>query len=580
MPNKKTCQNCKNEFRIDPEDFAFYEKMRVPVPTLCPDCRYQRRLANRNEWNFYKRDCGLCGKSITALYNEEFSGPVYCQSCWWGDGWDPYSYAQEFDFSRPFFEQFHEFRLKVPRVAMANWNSVNSEYTNQSFDNKNCYMCVTTCHSENCLYGYGCDKIRESLDCYNVIQSELMYEALNCIKCSNSAYLEDCADCTSSYFLNDCRGCTSCFGSYGLRNKLYCWKNEQLSKEEYEKRIAAFAFSHENIKGEKEALTRLARQYPHKYFRGHNTINSVGDYIHDVRNAYKVFRSWEAENLRYCQDVEYAKDCLDCTEAWTELSYETEGVEGKSCIAITKSVALFDVSYSELCSNSHDLFACLGLKKSQYCIFNRPYGKTEYHAMAQKIIAYMRKTGEWGEFFPARPSLFGYNESVAQDYFPLSEQEVVARGFRWYHRPKRDYKISMNSGDIPQTIQEIDDHILQETIGCVSQESIENKNKYLNCTTAFRITEAELGLYRKMNIPIPQKCSPCRRQDRMEMRNPRKLWKRTCQCSGEKSSNGIYANISKHVHGASPCPNEFETSYAPDRPEIVYCEQCYQAEIT
>jgi len=32
-------------------------------------------------------------------------------------------------------------------------------------------------------------------------------------------------------------------------------------------------------------------------------------------------------------------------------------------------------------------------------------------------------------------------------------------------------------------------------------------------------------------------------------------------------------------HHSRKCPNEFETSYAPDRPEIVYCEQCYQQKV-
>ena len=27
------------------------------------------------------------------------------------------------------------------------------------------------------------------------------------------------------------------------------------------------------------------------------------------------------------------------------------------------------------------------------------------------------------------------------------------------------------------------------------------------------------------------------------------------------------------------CKKEFETSYAPDRPEIVYCESCYNKEV-
>ena len=44
-------------------------------------------------------------------------------------------------------------------------------------------------------------------------------------------------------------------------------------------------------------------------------------------------------------------------------------------------------------------------------------------------------------------------------------------------------------------------------------------------------------------------------------------------CNGKR-----YQNTAKHQHDGQ-CPNEFETSYAPERPEIVYCEACYNAEV-
>jgi len=574
----KQCQNCTQPFVIEPEDFAFYAKVQVPPPTFCPDCRYQRRLANRNEWNFYKRDCSLCGKSMVSIYNPDYPGPVYCQPCWWSDKWDPYAYGQAFDFSRPFFDQFQELRIAVPHIAMANWHSTNSEYTNQSVSNKNCYMCVSTAYSEDCLYAHWNDKVRESVDCYGVIQCELLYKSLNSDSCSNSAYLEDCADTTMSYFLKDCRGCTSCFRCYGLRNKSYCWGNEQLTKKDYEKRFSEFIFSRTNIKQERESLIRLAKKYPHKNYHGRNALHTVGDYTHDVKDAFNVFNASEAENIRYCQDARYSKDSFDCTEVWVELGYENEGVTAQGCIAVTKSVKIFSSFYSELCSNSHDLFGCVGLNKAEYCILNRRYEKSEYERIRGQIIEHMKAKGEWGEFFPAHKSLFGYNETIAQDYFPLNEGEVTDRGLRWYHHPVREYKISMSCETIPETIKEVSDAILQDVIECSSRKS-DKKGKYFSCTSAFRITEAELGFYRKMNMPLPSKCFACRRQERMEMRNPRKLWKRSCQCVALASSNGVYKNQSPHFHDSSPCPNEFQTSYAPDRPEIVYCEQCYQAEI-
>ena len=73
-----------------------------------------------------------------------------------------------------------------------------------------------------------------------------------------------------------------------------------------------------------------------------------------------------------------------------------------------------------------------------------------------------------------------------------------------------------------------------------------------------------------MGLPLPRKDFECRHRDRMAKRNPRKLWHRKCMKEN--------------------CANEFETAYAPDlryaegsgeasRPEIIYCERCYQAEI-
>jgi hypothetical protein len=179
--------------------------------------------------------------------------------------------------------------------------------------------------------------------------------------------------------------------------------------------------------------------------------------------------------------------------------------------------------------------------------------------LKEKIIEHMKQTKEWGEFFPTSISPFAYNETVAQDYFPLTKNQILAKGYKWHDRQDREYKIDFMSDELPKTIKEVDDSILKKTILCKTQLSEENKKKYYNCTTAFKITKAELDFYRSIGLPLPEKCFHCRRQDRMAKRSPRKLWHRHCMKPG--------------------CQNKFETSYAPDRPEIVYCEQCYQQEM-
>ena len=102
----KVCQNCKKDFTIEPDDFNFYQKIKVPPPTFCPDCRFQRRLLFRNNRVFYRRECGMCKKNLLTIYSKDKPYTIYCRECWLSDKWDPLSYGKEHDFSVPFFTQF------------------------------------------------------------------------------------------------------------------------------------------------------------------------------------------------------------------------------------------------------------------------------------------------------------------------------------------------------------------------------------------------------------------------------------------------------------------------------------------
>ena len=124
------CQNCKNDFNIEADDFLFYEKIKVPPPTFCPDCRLIRRMAWRNERSLYKRNCDLCGKSKILQFSADSKYKVYCRECWWSDEWDGVDVGREYDFSRSFFEQYRELLEEVPKAALHTEYStmINSEY--------------------------------------------------------------------------------------------------------------------------------------------------------------------------------------------------------------------------------------------------------------------------------------------------------------------------------------------------------------------------------------------------------------------------------------------------------------------
>jgi len=567
----RNCQNCKNDFTIEPEDFNFYKKIKVPPPTFCPECRYIRRLLDRNEYNLYKRKCDATGKDIISIYRQEAPFPVYEQEYWKSDKFEAKDYGREYDFSRPFFEQYEELRRSIPHLAMVNSRSVNSEYTNQSQDNKDCYMLVTSGSNEKCMYGSWNQDCYMLSDCYMAEKSEFSYECVSILKCSNCAWLNDCSDCVNVYLSSDCRACTDCLGCVGLRNKQYHWFNENIGKEEYEKRFKEFTENRKSLYELKEQFAKFRLTVPVKYYHGFSVYGSSGDYIQNMQNTRLAFNCRDNKDSAYMQDVwQHTEDCRDCTEIILgELAYEVQGVETPHRSMFIRSCfnTITDSCYCDMCFSTQDCFGCFGLKKGKYCILNKQYSEEEYWILKEKIIEHMKQTKEWGEYFPSTVSPFAYNESMAQDYFPLTKEEALRRGHAWYERPARDYKFTLQAEQLPESFKNTKDNITEEVIQCLSVKDENYQNTNPLCTTAFRITSLEMTLYKVLNLPIPDKCFPCRRQERFKLRNPRKLWHRICMCD------------KKHTTHAGKCEVEFETSYAPDSPEIVYCEKCYQQEV-
>jgi hypothetical protein len=160
-------------------------------------------------------------------------------------------------------------------------------------------------------------------------------------------------------------------------------------------------------------------------------------------------------------------------------------------------------------------------------------------------------------------SPLAYNESFAHEHFPLTKEEVEKHGLVWRDSQEKQFNVTMSSDDVPDDIANVDESITKEVISCAHEGKCEHE-----CVGVFRITKQELRFYKLLNIPLPRICQNCRHYARFAWRNPAKLWKRQCMCYKKN-----------HFHGDKPCSNEFETSYAPDRMEIVYCEECYNTEV-
>jgi len=559
----QSCGKCKKEFVITQEDFKFYEKIQVPPPKWCFECRQVRRYAWRNERTLYRRSCDLCKKNMVTIYSPNKPFVVYCNECWWGDGWDPSSYGRDFDFTRPFFEQFSELQHVVPRMGLLNKNSVNSEYTNHSGNNKNVYLSFAIFDGENIMYStWMMSHCRDSMDCGFIAEKgERLYEILDSrtsYECQFGIFLKDCSTCFYGY---DLRGCNNCFMSSNLRNKSYVFRNEQLTREQYIEKMKEIDLSSYQVREEllKEYKKLLEETAIHRFAITERIVNSTGSLMYDCRNVNYSFEIDKSDNCKYIYGGLELKDCMDVYHAGynMELCYEIQGCTRipncHFCHLCYDNVA---IDYCDTCQNSQNLFGCVSVKKGEYMIFNKKYPKDEYEKLRGRIIEHMKNTGEYGEFFPPEIAPVYYNETQGNLYEPMTKEEVLALGWQWEENvPGTFGKETIKPNDIPDKIEDVPDSFLKEVFVCI------------NCSKNYNLTANELLFYRKEKIPLPRKCPNCRYKRRFDMRPLRKLWHRVCMCNRAHSNHN------------GKCDVEFETPYAPDRPEMVYCEKCYQQEV-
>jgi len=546
------CKICKKSFEVVEEDKEFYAKLGkalklenpVPKPQMCPTCREQQRYTFRNERYYYNAKCGLCQKAIVSVYNPEFHKNVYCHNCWWSEKWDARDYGREYDSNQPFFEQYKELLDAVPKLAMMNDDgsekgSENCEYTYDFQGGKNCYLMIGTWYVHDCMYGFQNNRSRDCYDTYFVNESELVYDSLCCEKCYDCQECQQCESCRHCVFGYDLKNCKDCLLCVGLRNKSFCIGNQQYSEEEYKKRKAAFKFEDYQSREElRKKFSEFRKNFPQKYANLVNCENCTGNNLVNCKNSKECFNQRDLHDCKWMTNGDGGKDSYEC--------YSTGGPElCNQCITPDYSYAEAwsiycwrskFVLYSENCHTCENLFGCVGIKHGKFCILNKEYDEKAYFELQNKIIREMSERKEFGEFFPSNLSPFAYNETVAMEWYPLSEKEALRAGFHWQKELPGAYGKANG----------------KEIFDCVK------------CGRSYKIQQKEFEFYKRGNIPLPKLCIDCRYYRRKNLMNSRVLCERECMC-----------NDQGHGH-ADGCSEKFWTTFRADRVEKIYCKKCYE----
>ncbi len=377
----KVCQNCKNDFTIEPDDFSFYEKIKVPLPTFCPECRMIRRFNFRNEGMLFRRLDSSSEQESFSGYPPEAKIITYENSYWFSDKWNSDNNFLDYDWNENFFNQFKKLLEISPIPIKSVYNLINSDYCNEASELKNCYLCFNVDFLENSAYVRKTTHSKDVFDVYECAECELSYSSVILDKCYNTFFSYNCSNSFDVWFSKNLKNCSNCFACVNLIGKSYCIFNKQYSKKEYFKYIENLNLnSYKNFQKTFEEANIFHLKFPNKYFNGYRNLNSSGDKIYDTKNVKFSYSVRNGENLKYCQDIQpSAANSYDYT-IWGhgENIYESIvcglGVFNlKFCFNCWENAK--DLEYCSYCLNSSNCFGCVGLRNKQYCIFNKQYSK-------------------------------------------------------------------------------------------------------------------------------------------------------------------------------------------------------------
>jgi len=427
---------------------------------MAPEIRLRHRAAFWQHWNLHRRKCDKTGKGIISVYSEKCSYPVWNKEAWMKYADPP---AIDFDETKDVFEQMWKLFQKCPIPHKVGAGCENCEYSDDWWYSRNCYLCHSGVECEDLRYCYRTLKMRDSQFCVFTFTSELCIDLINCDKCFEVIYGFHCRNCQNSAFLYDCRDCKDCLFCFNLRSKQYCIGNKQLTKEEFETEKKKWDFSSRKVYDQsKKHFRQMMRTHAwHRAVFVDKCQDSMGNFLENCKNAKNCFFIAHLEDSVNCVRGDFGlKNCLDALGLFrSELLYATVQVQDQ-CYECKLSHNLSQcrfLDYSAFCFQCQNCFGCCGLRRKKCCIFNKQYSPKEYEVLRKKIISYMKKTSEWGQFFPGYFAPNPYEESLAGFYFPLSKEEQGKLGFRKkedFEKRKEQYSEIAEIPDSSQSVME------------------------------------------------------------------------------------------------------------------------------
>ena len=497
MPSQATCTISGETFETSDREAQMRADFGLEgSPTTAPWTRIRHMGAFWPHFHLHERQCDATGNKIISVYRPDCPYPVWHKDHWMDNANPP---SAEFQPGQPVFEQLKQLFSQCPIPHNIGVGNDNCDYTDDWWYSRNCFLSHSGFEDEDLSY---CYRARKSSDCQFlafVTDCQLCVDVINSLNCFQVIYALNSRDCSDSAFLYDCRNCRNCLFCFNLRNKEYCVGNQQMTKEQYEAARAQWNLSSRSVYEQAKAnFGRMLHEVAwHRALMIDKTEESTGNYLENAKGCRNCFFINGSEDCINCvRSVsghdKNSLDCVGCFGGEVLLGCSNAQDQCYNSHFIFNLTQCKDLEYCSNCYLCKNCFGCCGLKGKEYHIFNTPVPQEQYEGRRDEIIAAMKQTGEYGQFFPASFSPVPYSESWSAVHFDLDDASQSQLGFRVASSEGRDQPAgSLPLDQIPDTAAaapaDLPTKVFWDPVAC----------------KPLRITQADIDFCARVGVPLP-----------------------------------------------------------------------------
>ena len=503
QPGDRVCELTGEKWVMDEEEIGWYKKFNVPPSKRSPLTRMKNICGFFVMYQFWYQTHPETGKKFITVVHPASGFKALPDPEWFGNDYS--SVTRDIDLEVPGLDMILSLQKEIPFPGTKFLKEPINSISLASLGDVNSYF-VMACRSRNAFYSADALDIEDVAEVSMSTQVKESYHVVQSHRIYKSNFILESRDCITSSFLFDCHNCEFCFGATNKRNRKYLWFNEQLSKEEWERRMADVNLSSssklEDYRRRFHDLMVEQAIWPDNF--GEKCTNVIGNHVNNATDCSYVFNGLDGpfRDLHYCTYC-YGNS-YDCVFVGAPVSANTCYYTNTPVNASRVKFSHFtpdcqNVEYSSYCFNCENCFGCVGLRYKKFYIFNKEYSEEVYWNKLDEVKCAMLDRGEYGEMLPLSFAPTYLPDGGGPMVYMMKNEELEKLGGTIY--PPDSEGASGVIGDVGEmkTVDDVPDRIddMGDDWAGIPIYDPEYKRR-------FAYVKPELGFYRKLRIAAPR----------------------------------------------------------------------------